>query len=122
MAVCLLALSVLLGPAGLGGAMPFAMFQECGADCPCDKETAESGDAVAHKDASAIPHDHSSENECPLNCHDCARSVHAVQAVLVLPVAALMTPPHSSTGLSFPDDETRAGVLDGVFRPPRSLT
>ena len=122
MAVCLLMLSVLLGPAGLGGAMSFAMYQECGADCPCDDETTERTEASSGSDTSASPADRSPDDECPRDCRDCGCCVHAVQAVLGLPLTAVTTARLSSAGLTFQDDQPRIGVLDGVFRPPRSLT
>jgi len=122
MAVCLLMLSVLLGPAGLGGAMSFAMYQECGADCPCDDETTERTDASSGSDTSASPADRSPDDECPRDCRDCGCCVHALQAVLGLPVAAAVTARPSSAGLTFQDDPPHTGILDGVFRPPRSLT
>lgn len=121
LALFLLILPVLLGPAGLGGAAAFAMYEECGADCPCDDETTGAAEARSGSDTSASPADRLPDDGCPRDCGDCACCVHALHAVLGLPVAAAVTTRTSSAGLTSQSDPPHTGVLDGVFRPPRAL-
>lgn len=118
-AMWLLIVSVLLGPAGLAGSASFARSLECGA-CPCDEETADqdedecSGDSATHQE-------HSSDDECPPECPDCHCYIHAAQAVLAASTRLTAAVQPSDTRTSMAAAPPGSGVLDGVFRPPRSL-
>lgn len=128
-AILLLTVNVLVGPAGLGGWFAFGP-STCGVSCPCDvadhhdqAEAFAKFGAFAGDTGSAVGHtDHEEPcKDCPDNCPHCGCCVGA--ALAVLPTGLSLSPPISaSEHVCTPPHCWASCDRSRVFRPPRCLT
>lgn len=111
-AIWLLMVSVLFGPAGLGGS-------SASDSCPCDDDHDEApcGEGSPEEHDAETPVD----DECPEDCPSCScgPGVAMTMSASMLPSGA---PPSSPEPMSARSDAPSSGVRSGVFRPPRSLS
>ena len=133
-AVWLLVVSVLFGPAGLGASAALAAASKtCGVSCPCDEAGHDDHIDVHGEGADANPcaGEHATEpvhdvgdpcnDECPEDCPDCGCCLGAAMPMILVPAAPGGRPSMSArTGAKV--DSPASGVCAAFFRPPRSLT
>lgn len=132
-ALWLLVVSVLLGPAGLGSSVAFTSpSRTCGVSCPCDDEVRDShaGDHEEHAGADPCDDDGGEDSEhqgsepcqddCPDDCPNCGCCLGVAMAVLPLSVTSSAVT-SASARMFAPVDAPASGACTGVFRPPRSL-
>jgi hypothetical protein len=147
-AASLLAVCVLLGPAGLGGTPAFAAAaRACGASCPCDEDGGEAhvedgaerrghvGDddpsqleAAAGDGEPAADSEHAagsepagadpSEDACPDDCPSCGCGFGVALAVVPLGLPTALRSFRAAHGLAR-RDAPASGAGSGVFRPPK---
>lgn len=130
-AVWLLAMSVLLGPARLGGVLGFAApLGGCGTACPCDdgldpvraETRGESAEVAPDERVDVGSEDRGTapcRDECPDDCPNCGCALGAAMAVL--PVAeASSAVPWALVAMFSPVAAPASGAPYGVFRPPRA--
>jgi hypothetical protein len=117
-AVWLLVVSVFLGPTALGASFALAADSKtCGASCACDD--------IAYDDhaVEAAEHDTGAPNkeDCPDDCPECSCCPGLIIGLLPF-VLPFLPDTNSSFNLVAPSDACFTGDIQGVYRPPRSLT
>ncbi len=122
----LVALSVLIGPLGVGAAIASSALKTCGVSCPCDEEQhADAGSHEGNPCEGGSASEHGEKNpcgdECPDDCPDCSCCVGLTIGVAPVALPSLPGLVSSSRLLQSPDAPVSSDIV-GIFRPPRFLT
>jgi hypothetical protein len=117
-AVWLLVVSVFFGPMGLGASFAFAADSKtCDASGACDDAAHVDPAVVGDGNDTGAPN----KEDCPDDCPECSCCPGLIVGLspFVLP---FLPDTNSSFNLFAPPDACFNGDIQGVYRPPRSLT